>query len=320
MEKSFISKEQTQIIKGFAILFMIAHHCLIKEFYIHQPTELLSFGAIRLQVSMKICVGIFTFFVGYGTFYANKFDFHYIISHVLRLLKQYWFVLFLTIFLSFLGGSLCWEHILGGLFGLTPYYNLGNWYVYFYIYALLILPLMSYCIKRKKILSICSFIFLPSILSLLIKQDSIGTKVLYNCLIYTPILAIGFVAAYTQFYVILIKFISHKFVWIILAVSAIVLRTVGVVKGFNSDIIYVPLFIFSISAIGWNNKILMSLGKNSTFMWFFHAIPLSTATAHIFQDNPIWINNPFFLFIALTIISYLFAVIARRLFHALKLL
>lgn len=92
-----ISKDKTLIIKGFAILFMIAHHCLIKEFYISVPEFLYNPIAIRLQIGSKMCVGLFTFFVGYGCFYAKSIDLLYISRHVWRLLKPYWSILFLTL-------------------------------------------------------------------------------------------------------------------------------------------------------------------------------------------------------------------------------
>ena len=95
MEYIVISKDKTQIIKGFAILFMILHHTLIKEFFLDPPAVLSSFVAIRLQIGMKMCVGIFTFVVGYGSFYAKDVDIHYIKNHIWRLLKQYWLILFI---------------------------------------------------------------------------------------------------------------------------------------------------------------------------------------------------------------------------------
>lgn len=68
---TIISKDKTQIIKGCAILFMIVHHCFIKEFYINPPSYLSTLICIKFYTSMKICVGLFTFFVEYGAFYTD---------------------------------------------------------------------------------------------------------------------------------------------------------------------------------------------------------------------------------------------------------
>lgn len=59
-----ISKDKTTILKGVAILFMILHHVFIKEFYVEAPEFLSSPVAVRVQIAMKMCVGIYTFIIG----------------------------------------------------------------------------------------------------------------------------------------------------------------------------------------------------------------------------------------------------------------
>lgn len=100
MRTDVISKDKSMIIKGIAILFMIAHHCLIKEFYIEAPDFLLTPLSRYLQIGNKMCVGIFTFFIGYGSFYAKSFDINYVTSRIWRLSKQYWFVLLCTVLVT----------------------------------------------------------------------------------------------------------------------------------------------------------------------------------------------------------------------------
>ena len=104
MQKVLITKDKSAILKGFAILFMIAHHVLIKEFYIDPSPVLDSFFALRLQIGMKTCVGIFTFILGYGFFFTKKYDAKYVLSHAKRLLLRYWFVLTPTIAAAYWGG------------------------------------------------------------------------------------------------------------------------------------------------------------------------------------------------------------------------
>ena len=114
------------------------------------PSILNSYFALRVQIGMKMCVGLFTFIVGYGGYYAKKTDRHYISSHVWRTLKQYWIVLAMTLLVIIIHessfkcivGQSEFGRILYNMVGLNPYYNLGNWYIYFYIYALCIIPLL----------------------------------------------------------------------------------------------------------------------------------------------------------------------------------
>ena len=123
-----ITKNSTIIIKGVAILFMIAHHILIKEFYVEPDSFLNSFFALRLQIGMKTCVGIFTFRLGYGFFFNRKYDAKYVISHMRRVLLRYWLVLLFTIFIA--SGEISPNILAHNLLGIMHQYNLGNWYIY----------------------------------------------------------------------------------------------------------------------------------------------------------------------------------------------
>lgn len=95
METIQITKDKTAIIKGIAILFMIANHCLLEKYYLN-PSPFLSTALGReLCVFTKICVPIFTFIVGYGFFYSYKNFCAYLKRHGGTLLKYYWFYLFI---------------------------------------------------------------------------------------------------------------------------------------------------------------------------------------------------------------------------------
>ena len=100
-----ISRDKTTVLKGIAILFMILHHVLIKEFYVDQPEFLFSTTAIRMQISMKMCVGIYTFIIGYGFWFCHSYSIGYILSHIGKLIRQYWIVLVLLVLpISIWGG------------------------------------------------------------------------------------------------------------------------------------------------------------------------------------------------------------------------
>ena len=102
-----ISKDKTTILKGVAILFMILHHVFIKEFYVEQPEFLSSSAAVRVQVAMKMCVGSYTFIIGYGFWYCKSYSTGYVFGHIRKLLRQYWIVfIFLILPISIGGGIL----------------------------------------------------------------------------------------------------------------------------------------------------------------------------------------------------------------------
>lgn len=70
-------KDKTAIIKGIAIIFMIMLHCGVADV-------------------LKLCVGIFTFMVGYA--FAKVNDWRYSLQHIKKLLIPFWTILFVFTF------------------------------------------------------------------------------------------------------------------------------------------------------------------------------------------------------------------------------
>lgn len=312
---NYLSKDTTQIIKGFAILFMIAHHVLIKEFYMDQPEILTNIFSIRLQIGMKMCVGLFTFFVGYGAFYAKELDIRYIYKHIWRLLKCYWLVLLVTILIAYIS-NVCYDMpvTLLNFVGLMSQYNLGSWYIYFYIYALLVLPFIARLLKQNTWTRLFYLIAFSCVASYFTESSQFILRALSLCFFYTPILAIGYACAQTQIIGTISKLSDNAILWFIILLTTVLLRCItGGKYGFSTDIVFVPLFILSVAVFAWGGKILFSktlssLGRNSMFMWFIHAIPLSDATRAFFQDSVLWTNNVLILYFVLVVVSYLLSV------------
>lgn len=327
MENIVISKDKTQIIKGFAILFMILHHSLIKEFYLDPPALLSSFVAIRLQIGMKMCVGIFTFVVGYGSFYAKDVDIHYIKNHIWRLLKQYWLILFITIALVVIKkGGVDYQDVVLNLFGLKHSFNLGNWYIYFYIYAMLILPLVAKILKSKELIKTILVVSVAGISSYFVPRDTIVGEVVKSCLEWTPLLVIGFVSAKTQILSKLSTYINNVYLWLIIVLLAVAIRCgISGIIGIKTDVISVPVFVISIAAIFTGRehsiigKTLSVLGTNSTYMWFIHCLFFSSATNAIFQSWSIWPNNIIILYISVTVVTLLLSIFLKNIISYISL-
>lgn len=94
-------KDKTLIIKGIAIIFMMLLHCYGNEAYdveldfSHAPLA-------RIHGVFKICVGIFTFMVGYGYAFSKNKDLKYSLQHIKKLLIPFWTILFGFTFLPLL--------------------------------------------------------------------------------------------------------------------------------------------------------------------------------------------------------------------------
>ena len=330
---TLVTKDKTLIIKGFAILFMIAHHVLIKEFYIEPSGFLSSFIAIRMQIAMKMCVGLFTFFVGYGAFYAAKIDFKYIWQHAWRLLKQYWIVLLLTVLIVIVSsGENGWKSVIGcnhlilNLFGFNHRYNLGNWYVYFYLYALCVLPLIVRVFQNRIGIKLLLVTIICGIMAYLIKGNHFLIQAVNECVSYTPTLAVGYVCAKTEVLSSLCNRVKKRYIWFLVALLVIIVRSYGTtIKGFKTDVVCVPVFVMAVSALfvqkekSMAARIITIFGKNSTLIWFIHAIPLSDATRRLFQTSPLWPNNFLVLYIVLTLVSLALAIIGNYIFEKTKI-
>lgn len=314
--KIIISKDKTTILKGIAILFMILHHVFIKEFYINPPEILSSLPAIRIQIAMKMCVGIYTFFIGYGFWFCSMYGAKYVSTHIGKLLKQYWIVFAILILpISYWGGYLLdVKRLALNLFGLEHQYCLGNWYIYFYAYALLVLPLLKWWLQPKGLWRLITAVVLFAVLRNLYSDISYCD----NCFAYTQILAIGIYSAKTQ---ILTKWsakINSRLIWFVLALFAVFIRCYSGAMGFTTDVVAVPLLVISVCGLSQGHerscsfKVLTNLGKCSTYMWFIHCVFFSDATRNLFQCLPIWNNSSLLVFFIVTIASYILAFLFNK--------
>lgn len=87
-----MDKKTTQMIKGMAILIMLAHHFIAFSFS-ELPHSVMLFG-----VSCKICVAIYAVLSGYGYFFAREKTVRYGLKKSWGLLQIYWLQLF-TLFI-----------------------------------------------------------------------------------------------------------------------------------------------------------------------------------------------------------------------------
>lgn len=318
-----ITKNSTIIIKGVAILFMIAHHILIKEFYVEPDSFLNSFFALRLQIGMKTCVGIFTFILGYGFFFNRKYDAKYVISHMRRVLLRYWLVLLFTIFIA--SGEISPNILAHNLLGVMHQYNLGNWYIYFYIYALLVLPIIKQVFHKNCFQRLFILVVICGGLTYFNVSTNIYLMALRECTRYTSLLAIGFVCAKSGIlsgYSIVIK---SRLIWLLIAVLVTLFRCcISGAFGIVADVLTVPVFIIAISGTfqglesHWFAKLFTRLGLVSAMMWFVHALPFSSATRTLFQTSNIWTNNVVMLFLCVTLSSYLIAIFFESVFQTVS--
>lgn len=287
-------KDKTAIIKGIAIIFMIMLHCGVADV-------------------LKLCVGIFTFMVGYGYAFAKKKDWRYSLLHIKKLLIPFWTILFVFTFPVMyaqgnLGGA---DLLLLNLIGVNSEYNWYSWFVAFYIYCMLIMPFISKMIDRKPITATICFVVLAFILEVGVHAipnyaENDWTQRLFDCLLCTPCMLLGYLFAHEGWFscIKIPKNPSMLFLAILIMVIDFVMRNfIGAVAGFGLDFFYAPLFIlavlivFNLYELSILSKMLSAFGDVSVYMWFFHALFFTTAVKALYEplitisDSP-WIMTP----------------------------
>lgn len=153
-----ITKKQSTILQGVAILMMVYHH--LYSFAVEYES-LLPFMQVdtvqRIAWFCKLCVAIFAFISGYGMYYVLKGqdrerfgrrllgEYGSVLLRILKLYGKLWLVLaiYMGIFFGILRQPFMADQLLGNLTALNPTYNGAWWYVEQYAKTLLTLPLLD---------------------------------------------------------------------------------------------------------------------------------------------------------------------------------
>lgn len=304
------SKRMSQMVKGVAILMMIAHHCFaFPEYWLDDFRS----GPVleMLGVQFKICVAIFAFITGYGFCIGKSHTYSGIIRKTLVFLGQYWLQLFL-IFLP--TASLSYQFparkILYNMIALYDNIIIFAWYVFFHCLVMLTFPLVRKILNGTPARDLavvlvggyCITVFLYF-------QPLRGTlfSLFFDCSIYYPVVGIGYLAAkYAVFDWIMPKLRTPGAV--LLLSTTLLLRTqLSVIKGFNFDIFYAPLFIYVLCILLKScsplHPLLTFLGKHSFHMWLFHSIFFSAYTRTMIQPLVTWTDLAPVRFLLVTAIS-----------------
>lgn len=305
-------KGMTSIVKGFAIIFMMLLHCYGHENY----DVLLNYDHALVntfQSSFKVCVGMFVFLVGYGYAFSKTKDLNYSLQHIKKLLIPFWTILFVFTL------PFCFDTVISkgikiavfNLFGIDSSYNYYSWFVYFFIYAMCVMPFVSRFINKRPILNAIIVMILASFLMVLVHEiprglafidiefpDVVDNKphmALFNCLMMTPIMVMGYLFAHQGYYERIKCSAFSKSTAIVVCplvvLGCLVLRhyTFFEWNPFDLDIFYAPMVIGAIVVL-FNNykwlffrKTMRKIGEVSVYMWFFHALFYTKAVRWFFQ-------------------------------------
>lgn len=214
MKNNYLSREDTKILKGLAIVLMLMHHLwafpdriaggsLKYNLTILGKSSLVFFGSFG-----KICVALFMFLGGYGLYISLKGKKANIISKIYGLYCSYWkvFVIFIPIGFAFCRNQpnycenvyLCTRYdnflfidCLKNIFGLSSCYNEEWWFLLSYVFAIIAFPVVRAVVDKNTtkwniliviILNIMVLNILPSIG----KMEELG--ILNNNFLYKKII------------------------------------------------------------------------------------------------------------------------------------
>ena len=168
------TKEDTKLVKGIAILLMLAHHLWLFPDRLVSDLPLTSLTSAGLKIAAdlgafgKICVSIFMFAGGYGTYLLYEKKQLNWVEKIKKLYVSYWKVFFIFVPLGFLffhgqsdycqNTAIChvYDHFelpvfLANLAGVQSGYNGEWWFFGSYVIALATFPVILKMIKNNGI-------------------------------------------------------------------------------------------------------------------------------------------------------------------------
>lgn len=310
-------KEKSQIMKGVAIIAMIFHHCLF-------ITD--NYWWLVVCQSMKICVAFFCFIIGYAYMYSDN-TFIGRMRRTFKLYVQYWIIL-LIIFIPLNFYGLDIENIAYNVVGIKHNLHYFNWFLYFYLFTMLIFPVLKIIIDRYKYFDTITIVFGCYAIKLLADQSlredpgNIWIKALIECMVYLPMVGMGYAFnRYRIFDFIQDKYLKHHDwkVWVVFVITSVLMMK-RVILGVYLDLIWAPIMIYCITYFltryKWTylHNVLIEFGKMSMLMWFIHAIFFMPNGLNVFGWMVSWTHNMIPLYIpTVVLLSYIFAFVIDRL-------
>lgn len=282
MEKG-LTKMQSKIIYGIAILMMIYHHLFcLPERLNNDYISILNFNGINLEERIawfcKLCVALYAFISGYGMYLsANKkkfekvedkliYDIKFSIKHLIKFYFKFSIVFLIFIPLGYIFFNIDFniKELIKNYLTISHSYNGEWWYIRAYIYMLILFPFLDVLMckikdknsfKIKSILIILPCLFIAIILKFNILDVTI--KDFFNLhFMYILCFIVGYL--FSQFNIYgKIENIIKKYKKMDLIISIISLLMLIYIRNkfaihprYNKlDFIIAPIFIYSILTI-----------------------------------------------------------------------
>ena len=298
----FFDRETTPGIKGIALICMFIHHLFtFPEWYvagISYPG--LAVFARLFQEPFRICVPVFAFLTGYGYQFVRRADYRYSLRKITDVLLGYWAVYLPLLVIAKATGNYVLDirAIVLELFGLKRPVMALCWYVYFYIAAMLLLPLLPCKTVGQGVLFGVALPVFSQVFLLQIVDSLTLREVITEVCGWLPCVTMGLICARFSLFERLDRGLRERIspaplrTLVVLAmmlaaflgrhfVQCLTLHFTGPGESVVTvqvwlDILYAPVFVYGagklVRRIGVLSLPLKQLGKYSLLMWFLHCI------------------------------------------------
>lgn len=317
-----LTKNDTNFLKGIAIVLMLLHHL----FYVRQELydDVLLYGHHNLVNEIgqfgKVCVAIFVFLSGYGLQIVDASKHfstrQYFVHRFVKLYSNYWMIwlLFVPISVSCFGrtfdeayGNYALLKIVLDFFGLLNVFNLYGYNPTWWFYSTIIILYLIYpCLKK--------FIRVPLFLILL----GIGgyyLAFLNSVFFYLLPFVLGMIFAFYHKEIKLPRFtppyklLSDIMLLLILAVIFMERIKAGDKILYDSFIVLIFLIVCKTTTLPkWVRKSFMFLGKHSMNIFLFHTFIF----LYWFKDFIYFSRNPLIIFATLLIPCLIISMVIEK--------
>ena len=335
-----MSKENSTILKGIAILMMLFYHLFNRTDINELCTPLIMIGDTPLiHYLSQACypVPFFLILSGYGLTYLYTYNRLGIQSESRRLFKlyiHYWLVLLIFMPIAYYLYPTMYKydilHIIGNITAIRCNYNGEVWFLFPYaLICLTAYPVINYLCQLNGKVRIFFTITVYAILFMTVKymsfclSDNLVINIIQQQFIYYVILLFYFALGILLYRLSEKKMlfpIHNQNICIILIMCLVIIKSLFKIT--IADGIYALFFIILFLNIPLHKyiaKIFHEIGRRSMPMWMIHTF----FCAYLFPDFIYGFKYPLLIFIVLVTISYLTAIpimwIGKQIINTIKL-
>lgn len=315
-----MSKEESTILKGLAILLMVYYHCFcVLENAERCDNMILICGLPLTYILSRACnpVSFFLVLSGYGLYTVESRNKEYnICKKIIKLYIHYWIslLIFVPLGIIIVGSQRYTENWITIISNVTAWHTTWNGEIWFFFpYILLALSskrLFRLMNKMNMWLFMGGALFLTLVAMFCISRYG-DVYFYHHQLPYMPVLYFNCLFAFScgawmAKYHIIEKFEINDYKCWILIFVLFALRCCISTSAFHTFYILAFIILF-VNAPRWHwiDNFLSELGKRSTSMWFVH----SYYCYYLFHDFIYGFKYPVIIFLVLLSLSYLSAVV-----------